>query len=174
MDRQSDGRRFRRIARDFAFDIPEVIQESRFLPVVLRRHLLRLMGFKIGKGVRIKSRVSFFSAHVSFADHIFVNVGCLFDASAPITVESGVFFGPRVTVITSSHGIGPPHRRAGTNEAHPVVIGEGAWIGAGAIILPGAHIAPGCIVAAGAVVTRVTERNGVYAGVPARRVRNLE
>ena len=41
------------------------------------------------------------------------------------------------------------------------------------MILGGVTIAPGCVIGAGAVVTRSTERDGVYVGVPARRVRDL-
>lgn len=32
---------------------------------------------------------------------------------------------------------------------------------------------PGCVIAAGAVVTRDAEPDGLYAGVPARRIRSL-
>jgi maltose O-acetyltransferase len=41
------------------------------------------------------------------------------------------------------------------------------------VILPSVTIGPGCIVGAGAVVTKDLEPNGVYVGVPARRVREL-
>ena len=47
------------------------------------------------------------------------------------------------------------------------------WLGARVVVLPGVQVAPGCIVGAGAVVTRDTEPDGVYVGVPARRIRDL-
>lgn len=53
-------------------------------------------------------------------------------------------------------------------------VGDGCWIGANATILPGVTVAPGCVIAAGAVVTKDTEPDGLYAGVPARRVRDLD
>ena len=43
-----------------------------------------------------------------------------------------------------------------------------------AIILPGVTIAEGCVIAAGAVVNKSTEPDGLYAGVPARRVKDLK
>jgi maltose O-acetyltransferase len=55
----------------------------------------------------------------------------------------------------------------------PVTVGDGCWLGACCIILPGVAIASGCIIAAGAVVSKSTEENGLYAGVPARRIRSL-
>nr|WP_246078761.1 DapH/DapD/GlmU-related protein [Modestobacter excelsi] len=54
-----------------------------------------------------------------------------------------------------------------------VIIGRGSWIGAAATVLPGVTVAPGCVIAAGAVVTRDTQPDGLYVGVPARRIRSL-
>ncbi|MBR1536811.1 MAG: hypothetical protein IJ630_07725 [Treponema sp.] len=45
------------------------------------------------------------------------------------------------------------------------------WIGANVTILDGVTVASGCVLAAGSVVTKSTEPNGVYAGVPARRIK---
>lgn len=39
--------------------------------------------------------------------------------------------------------------------------------------MPGITIAEGCIIAAGAVVIRDTEQNGLYAGNPAKGVKDL-
>ena len=50
-------------------------------------------------------------------------------------------------------------------------IGAGAFIGLNATIHDNIELAPDCTVAAGSVVTRSTEPGGIYAGVPARRVR---
>ncbi|WP_372495087.1 acyltransferase [Nocardioides pinisoli] len=50
---------------------------------------------------------------------------------------------------------------------------NGAWIGAAVTVLPGVTIGPGCVVAAGSVVTADCQANGLYAGVPARRIRDL-
>jgi sugar O-acyltransferase (sialic acid O-acetyltransferase NeuD family) len=52
-----------------------------------------------------------------------------------------------------------------------VRIGARVLVGAGANILPGIRIADDVVIGAGAVVTGNIEAAGVYAGVPARRVR---
>ena len=77
-------------------------------------------------------------------------------------------------IITAKHSLGGPELRAGDGGPEPVVIGDGTWIGAGAIILPGLTVGAGCIVAAGAVVTKDCTPNGLYAGVSARRIRDLD
>ncbi|NMC13019.1 MAG: acyltransferase, partial [Chloroflexi bacterium] len=46
------------------------------------------------------------------------------------------------------------------------------WIGAGVKILDGVVVSKGCVLAAGAVITHSTEPYGVYAGVPARRIKD--
>ena len=44
-----------------------------------------------------------------------------------------------------------------------------AFLGLGAVVRDGVTVAERCLVGAGAVVTRDTEPNGVYTGVPAKR-----
>ena len=54
----------------------------------------------------------------------------------------------------------------------PVRIGDNVMISTGAIVVGGAEIGDGSIIGAGAVVTGQCEPLGIYAGVPARRLRD--
>src|SRR5205085_12108283 len=120
--------------------------------------------------------VTFVSGNdVKLHDDVFVNVAVLFDAGARIELEAGVSVGPRVQFLTSTHQLGPPWCRGGGGETTvaPILVGEGTWIGAGAIVLSGVTIGPGCVIGAGAVVTRDCMPNGLYAGAPAARKRDL-
>ena len=58
---------------------------------------------------------------------------------------------------------------------HGAVIEDGCLIGMGATVLDNAVVASGCIVAAGALVLSGAklEPNSVYAGVPARKVKEI-
>lgn len=58
---------------------------------------------------------------------------------------------------------------------HGAVIEDDCLIGMGAILLDNAVISSGCIIAAGALVLAgtVTEPGSVYAGVPARKVKEV-
>jgi maltose O-acetyltransferase len=51
------------------------------------------------------------------------------------------------------------------------IIEDNVWIGARVIIMPGKRIRKGCIIGAGAVLTKDTEENGVYVGVPAKLIK---
>jgi acetyltransferase-like isoleucine patch superfamily enzyme len=46
-------------------------------------------------------------------------------------------------------------------------------VGAGVVILPGVTVAEGCVLAANSVVVVSTEAHGLYAGNPAKLVREL-
>nr|WP_243895920.1 acyltransferase [Paenibacillus sp. F411] len=74
---------------------------------------------------------------------------------------------------TDTHEIGTSDERGGERKLLPIKVDDGCWIGARVTILPGVTVGQGCIIAAGAVVTKDCEPNGLYAGVPARRIKDL-
>lgn len=149
-----------------------IVQSSPFVPVWLRILLLLAAGARVW-GAGIYSGCHFGGKDIRMGIGTFVNRGVLFDGTAPITLGRQVAVGHGVKFITSTHDIGPEDGRGGRVRNLPITVGDGSWIGAGAIVLPGVTVGPGCIVGAGAVVTRDCEPNGLYAGNPARRVRDL-
>jgi len=110
---------------------------------------------------------------VRIGEGSFVNYGCFFDGGAPIILGRDVALGYEVMLVNSSHAIGTRARRAGEPTAAPITIEDGAWVGARVVVLPGVRIGAGAVVAAGAVVTADCLPNSLYAGVPARWVRDL-
>lgn len=103
----------------------------------------------------------------------FINYGCVFSNHSPITIGENCFVGQEVLFTTSTHEIGEETKRAGRHYSLPITVGDGVWIGARAVILPGVSIADGCVIAACAVVNKDCVSNGLYAGVPARRIQGL-
>jgi maltose O-acetyltransferase len=105
----------------------------------------------------------------------YLNRDCFLDNGASIILEDCARLGPGVRILTTSHEIGGSACRVklGGLILKSVVIGQGSWICAGAAILPGVQIASGCVIAAGAVVTHSTAPNGLYAGIPAIRKKDL-
>lgn len=148
------------------------LQGSPLVPQPARWALLRAWGVKAATH-RVSHGCWFGGRDVHTGHGTYVNFGCVLDNLGPIRIGAGCHLGMRVMLVTSTHTIGPASSRAGAVEGRPIAVGDGCWIGAGAIVLPGVTVGPGCIVASGAVVTRDCEPHGVYAGNPARRVRDL-
>jgi acetyltransferase-like isoleucine patch superfamily enzyme len=116
----------------------------------------------------------FGAANVVIGEGTFVNHDCFFDGSARIEIGAGCNIGMEVMFCTSTHDIGTRERRAALpTVGRPIVVGDGCWIGARTTVLPGVTIGHGCVIAAGALVTADTGPDGVYAGSPARRIRDL-
>jgi acetyltransferase-like isoleucine patch superfamily enzyme len=141
----------------------------------LRAALLRLYGWNIGRGCRIRGGLRILEplAPLTLGDGSVINAECLLDCSAPITIGRRVGIAYQVTFITGNHHLGPPECRAGTKVAQPIVVGDGAWIGARAIIMPGVTIGEGAVVSAGAKVAQDVPANTLVDGVPATVVTRL-
>lgn len=145
---------------------------SAYLPEEHRRWLYLRAGIDLA-GTSVRPGCWFYSARVTFGGGGMINRGCVVENREPVTVGGRCFLGPGVSLLTSNHEVGTTHQRAGEYRGAPVVIGDGCWLGAGSVVLPGVTVAPGCVIAAGAVVTTDTDPDGLYAGVPARRRKDL-
>jgi acetyltransferase-like isoleucine patch superfamily enzyme len=90
-----------------------------------------------------------------------------------IRIGARAGIGPRVMILTSTHGETPPPAVVldAPLEFAPVEIGAGCDVGIGAILLPGARIGDGAQIGAGAVVTGEVPPGAVAAGVPAKVLR---
>ena len=95
------------------------------------------------------------------------------DLGAPVRIGAGVYIGDDVKLLTGTHEIGPREQRCGRGRWASIVIGDGTWIGSAVTVLPGIHIGNGAIIGAGAVVTRDVPPDTLFAGVPAKFVRDL-
>jgi sugar O-acyltransferase (sialic acid O-acetyltransferase NeuD family) len=111
----------------------------------------------------------------TISGHAHVAPGCFVAAQA--VVAPGVRLG---TAVIVNHGAVVDHDVAVGNFSHiaplaavggGVQIGRRVLVGSGASILPGMCIGDEVVVAAGAVVADHLPEPGVYAGIPARRLK---
>ena len=144
---------------------------SYLLPNKIRCVIYRLCGLNI-KTNNIMPGTYFMWKSITIGSNSFVNRRCFFDVTTTIGNNCDVGF--EVMFCSSTHEIGTNKRRAGKSVGKPIKVEDGCWIGARAIILPGVTIGEGCIIAAGSVVTKDCAPNGLYAGVPAKRIKDLE
>lgn len=149
--------------------VPSACLRSRW-----RVTLLRQAGVSVGERACVLGNVRLVSNKVSLGRETFINYDCVLDAAwATITIEDHASLAPQVMIMTATHEVGPSGHRSGAQVGLPVTVGRGCWIGARATLLPGVTVGEGCLVAAGAVVVSDCDPNGFYAGIPARRIRDL-
>lgn len=147
---------------------------SSVVPIRHRAQLLGRLGLAGIDDVALGHGVTFCNPHsISVGAGSFINNQAYFDAG-PIRLGTNVTVGPRAMFVTGNHEIGSSTQRAADGAHRAITVGDGAWIGAGAIVLPGITIGSGCIIGAGAVVTTDCLPDSVYAGVPARKLRDLD
>ena len=151
------------------------IGASYLIPNKMRSRILKFAGISIesphNTGIMCNCRFDGFN--VSIGDNTFINSGCFFQSTAPIVIGRNCGVGMQVMFSSPSHEIGGATKRCGPMYANPITVEDGCWIGTRAVILQGITIGHSCIIAAGAVVVKNCEPNGLYAGVPARRIKDL-
>ena len=104
---------------------------------------------------------------------------CLFNTnSGEITVGDYTFAGSNVSFLAGSHDMnlkGVLRRDTEFCSGYDIIIGSGVWLGSNCTILGPCRIGDNAVVAAGAIVAPGTdiETNSVYAGTPARKIKNI-
>ena len=143
-------------------------------PRRLRIRLLRAAGVTVERHLEVLSGLRVTGeGRLTIGDGCFVNHDCLIDAAGDVTLGRNVALANLVSLLTSGHEIGDPRARAGIRVLKPIVVGDGAWLGANVTVLGGVAIGVGAVVAAGSVVRADVPPHTLWAGVPARFVREL-
>ncbi len=152
----------------------DIIAASYLCPRRIRCFLYKAYGMEVHSSA-IRAQCYFASNKVCVGKGVFINHGCSFHNSGEsVILQDNVWVAMGVCFTTSTHEIGSSCQRAGQPLSRPIDVGIGCWIGANATILPGVTIGDGCVIGSGAVVNKNCEPNGLYAGVPARRIKDLE
>ncbi|WP_121255793.1 acyltransferase [Nocardioides ferulae] len=171
------ARRLRRAARlDLGIAVRHLLlgrlAGSALLPRPLRWAVYRACGLEV-RTANVFSGTRITGTDVRIGARTFLNHECYLDAArGRIEIGEDCHLGPQVMVLTATHDLasGVADRAAAYRITR---IGDRVWLGARATVLPGAVVGSDCVVAAGAVVTGRCEPGGLYAGVPATRVRDL-
>jgi acetyltransferase-like isoleucine patch superfamily enzyme len=118
----------------------------------------------------------YYKGEMNIGEGTWIGQNCFFHSAGGIFIGKAVGIGPGVKILTSFHTDSKPGMPVMHNplEFGKVEIMDGADIGVGTIILPNVTIGAGAIVGAGSVVTRDVPPFAVYAGSPAKFLRNRE
>jgi acetyltransferase-like isoleucine patch superfamily enzyme len=104
-----------------------------------------------------------------------IHIGCI----NHIEIGDNCLFASRIYITDHQHGdtsdgmieISPLKRQLISKGA--VIIEKNVWIGEGVVIMPGITIGESSIIGANSVVTKNVPKNSVFAGVPAKLIKQL-
>ncbi|MCF7641619.1 acyltransferase [Acinetobacter johnsonii] len=101
------------------------------------------------------------------------NITIIADRSS-ITIGDECLIGPNVCIFDSNfHGLEIENRLNGNYECAPVFIGDQVFIGANVTILKGVSVGDGAVIGNGSVVVKNIPPKTVFAGVPAKLIKEL-
>jgi len=146
----------------------------------LRAFVLRLLGAKIGKNVRIYE-VKFMNLMDGFInlyveDDAHIGTDVLIDLQGKVIIKKGATISPRCSMLTHSNPgeyQSSPICQIFPAEVGDVVIGRYSWIGACTTIFLGVEIGDLAVVGANSLVNQDIPARTLSYGVPARVVRQL-
>lgn len=117
---------------------------------------------KIGDGVSI-GRGAEIGHNVSIGQNTRIGAGAFIPEG--VVIGKDCFVGPKSTFSNDMYPMSPK------DQWQKTVVCDGASIGAGACIRPGVVIGIGALVGMGSVVTKHIPSYEIWAGVPARKIR---
>lgn len=133
---------------------------------------------KCGVNINVFGKVSIVNPeNLTIGNNCSLNHDAYINAFNPITLGDDVTISASVKVVsTGIDYLSWANGKKQHTQNGDIVIGDHVWIGCGAIIAPGVKITGEYVViAAGAVVTHdITEDHSIYAGCPAKKVKEFQ
>lgn len=112
---------------------------------------------------------------VTIGSHCQLNSGTVLYSGCGISIGNDVLIAPSCVIAPANHEFRDPRvpirLQRFMSSRGGVVIEDDVWIGANCTLLDGTHIGKGSIIAAGSVVNGKVDGYCIYAGTPARKVR---
>lgn len=137
-----------------------------------RASLLRLFGARLGESCRIYPRAKIWAPWNLVCDDrvIVANEAELYNPS-PFHLGSHAIISQGAYLCGATHLYNDPNFKL---VSLPMRLGAYSWICARAIVSPGVNVGNGAVLGLGSIATRDLEPFGIYAGVPARKVKERE
>lgn len=146
------------------------IAGSVWTPRPIRASIYRACGMSTAS-MNIFAGVSITGTDVAIGAGTFINHNCRLDAAlGRIEIGENCHLGPEVMILTATHCTDEAGRAVASSTYLTTRLGDHVWLGARSVVLPGVSIGSNCVIAAGAVVAQDCLADGIYGGVPARRL----
>lgn len=118
------------------------------------------------------------SGNIEIGANCYINSGTVIYSGNGVLIKNNVLIGPNCNIVPVNHEFRSANlliREQGFKENRGgVVIEDDVWLGANVTLMDGAVLSKGSVIAANSVVNFKTEQYGVYAGVPAKKIKMRE
>jgi acetyltransferase-like isoleucine patch superfamily enzyme len=131
-------------------------------------HLSSKNNFYLGQGAEV---ILTHNAKLEIGENVYVGSYSNIRCSGKIKIGNNVRIAQHVSIIDSNYDIF--EGKIIGIKSNEIEIEDSVWIGAGAIILPGVKIKKGSIIGAGSVVNKDVNEKCLFAGNPARYIKNI-
>ncbi|MEZ5045884.1 MAG: acyltransferase [Chitinophagaceae bacterium] len=143
--------------------------------------LMRVRGFLIrpffkqcGKDLRIGRNCVFGKSYnITIGNHVYIAYGNWIQGSTDIIIQDEVMFGPKSNIISGNHTRKDGSFRYGGNKYAPIIIESGAWVAGSCAVLAGAKLGKGSVLGANSVLNKEVPPNCLYAGNPAKFIKEI-
>jgi acetyltransferase-like isoleucine patch superfamily enzyme len=146
----------------FNFIVQKLFRVNKSTPFMLH-YTSRI---NVPQKIFIKDSVNTMSVYRCFAS----SNCCYMNATNGIEIGENVLFASGVKIISANHDLIDREKHINSN---PIIIKDNVWLGANVIVLPGVIIGKNSIIGAGSVVTKNVEENSIFAGNPAKKIKDL-
>ena len=134
-----------------------------------RRFLLRCFGASISRSAMVCSSVKiWYPPYLTLGDHATLGPGARVYCQAPVYIGAYAIVSQRAHLCAGEHDIDDPHFQL---VSQPIRIEARAWVAAEAFVGPGVIIGEGAVLGARGVAFKDLAAWHVYAGNPAKMVR---
>lgn len=129
----------------------------------------------IGEGCRIMRKV-----YIGNGKDVVIGKSCRINENVRldnVLIGNHVMIARDTVFLGKTHGsddINIPMEQQGNKEMKQTIVEDDVWVGLRVIVMPSLVLKKGCIIGAGAVLTKNTNENGVYGGIPARLIKTRE
>ncbi|KLV03972.1 hypothetical protein ABT56_17245 [Photobacterium aquae] len=144
--------------------------------VFFRYLLLKSLKLEIGDNVYIGRYVTIKNIfNLKIGNNVSIHDYCYIDAIGSIVIEDNVSIAHSSSLISFEHDYSDKDTPIKYNKLKliPIVIEHDVWIGSGVRILAGTVINNRTIIAAGAVVKGNIKGHAVFAGIPAKFIKDI-
>jgi len=140
----------------------------------LKTEILTELFGTVGEGISIEHNFHCdlgYNIHVG--ENFYAGFNCTILDMAEVKIGDNCLIAPNVGIYTAGHSVNPVDRHK-SGFAKPIIIGNNVWIGGHCVIIGGIKVGDNSILAAGSIVTRDVPENSIFAGNPAKKLKDIE